>query len=35
LLVTSNSPIFYEQVFHRKVFCAAFISLQFGFVIFW
>jgi hypothetical protein len=30
------SPIFYEQLFHMKVFCAAFIiRLQFGFVIFW
>jgi hypothetical protein len=31
----SISPIFYEQLFCTKVFCAAFISLQFGFVIFW
>jgi len=31
----STSPIFYEQLFHKKVFCAAFMCLQFGFVIFW
>jgi len=31
----SISPIFYEQLFHTKVFCAAFMCLQFGFVIFW
>ncbi len=31
----SISPIFYEQLFHTKVFCAAFMYLQFGFVIFW
>jgi hypothetical protein len=31
----SISPIFYEQLFHSKVFCAAFMCLQFGFVIFW
>jgi hypothetical protein len=31
----SISPIFYEQLFHTKVFCAAFMSLQYGFVIFW
>jgi hypothetical protein len=29
------SPIFYEQLFHTKVFGASFICLQFGFVIFW
>jgi hypothetical protein len=29
------SPIFYEQLFHTKVFCADFMCLQFGFVIFW
>jgi len=29
------SPIFYEQLFCMKVFCAAFMCLQFGFVIFW
>jgi hypothetical protein len=29
------SPIFYEQLFHTTVFCAAFMCLQFGFVIFW
>jgi hypothetical protein len=31
----SISPIFYEQLFHMKVLCAAFMCLQFGFVIFW
>jgi hypothetical protein len=31
----SISPIFYKQLFHTKVFCTAFLSLQFGFVIFW
>ncbi len=31
----SISPIFYEQLFHKKVFCAAFMYLQFGFVILW
>jgi hypothetical protein len=31
----SISPIFYEQLFHMKVFCTAFMCLQFGFVIFW
>jgi len=31
----SISPIFYEQIFHTKVFCAAFMCSQFGFVIFW
>jgi hypothetical protein len=31
----SISPIFYEQLFGMKVFCAAFMCLQFGFVIFW
>jgi hypothetical protein len=29
------SPIFCEQLFHKKVFCAAFMCLQFEFVIFW
>jgi len=28
-------PIFYEQLFRMKVFCAAFMCLQFGVVIFW
>jgi hypothetical protein len=28
------SSIFYEQLFHLKVFCAAFMCLQFVFVIF-
>jgi hypothetical protein len=27
--------MFYEQLFCMKVFCAAFMCLQFGFVIFW
>jgi hypothetical protein len=27
-------PIFYEELFHTKVFFAAFMCLQFGFVIF-
>jgi len=31
----SISPIFYEYLFHTNVFCAAFMCLQFGFVIFW
>jgi hypothetical protein len=31
----SISPIFYKQLFHMKVFCTAFMCLQFGFVIFW
>jgi hypothetical protein len=31
----SISPIFYEQLFGMKVFCAAFMCLQFGFGIFW
>ncbi len=31
----SISPIVYEQLFHMKVFCAAFMCLKFGFVIFW
>jgi hypothetical protein len=31
----SISPIFYEQLFRTKVFCATFMCLQFGFVIFW
>jgi hypothetical protein len=30
----SISPIFYEQLFHMKVFCATSMCLQFGFVIF-
>jgi hypothetical protein len=29
------SLIFDEQLFGMKVFCAAFMRLQFGFVIFW
>ncbi len=33
--LVSISPIFYEQLFHMKVFCATFMCLQFGFVIFW
>jgi hypothetical protein len=35
LNLVSTSPIFYEQLFHTKVLCAAFMCLQFGFVIFW
>ncbi len=31
----SISPIFYEQLFRTKVFRAALMYLQFGFVIFW
>ncbi len=31
----SISPIFYEQLFLMKVFGAAFMCLQYGFVIFW
>ncbi len=31
----SISPTFYEQLFRTKVFCAAFMCLQFGLVIFW
>jgi hypothetical protein len=31
----SISLIFYEQLFGMKVFCAAFMCLQFGFVFFW
>jgi hypothetical protein len=34
-LQVSILPIFYEQHFHMKVFCAAFMCLQFGFAIFW
>ncbi len=33
--LVSISPIFYEQLFQTKVFCAAFMCLQFGFEIFW
>ncbi len=33
--LVSISPIIYKQLFCTKVFCAAFICLQFGFVIFW
>jgi hypothetical protein len=29
------SPTFYEQLSRTKVFCAAFLCLQCGFVIFW
>jgi len=29
------SPTFYEQLFHTKVICAAFMCLQFGIIIFW
>jgi hypothetical protein len=31
----SISQIFYEQLFDMKVFCPAFLCLQFMFVIFW
>jgi hypothetical protein len=31
----SISPIFYKQLFCTKVFCAAFMCLQFGFGFFW
>jgi hypothetical protein len=31
----SCSTTFYKQLFCMKVFCAAFMHLQFGFVIFW
>ncbi len=34
-LLVLFSPIFYEQFFRMKVFCTAFMCLQFGFVIFW
>ena len=34
-LQVSISPTFYEQLFCTKVFFAAFLYLQFGFVIFW
>jgi hypothetical protein len=27
--------MFYEQIFHTKVFCVPFMRIQFGFVIFW
>ena len=30
----SISPTFYKQLFHTKVFCTAFMCLQFRFVIF-
>jgi hypothetical protein len=33
--LVSISPIFYEQLFGKEVFCAAFMCLQLGFVIFW
>jgi hypothetical protein len=33
--LVSISPIFYKQLFHTKVLCAAFMCLQFWFVIFW
>jgi hypothetical protein len=31
----SISPLFYGQNFCAKVYCAAFMCLQYGFVIFW
>jgi hypothetical protein len=33
--LVSISPIFYKQPACTKVFCATFMCLQFGFVIFW
>jgi hypothetical protein len=33
--LVSISPTFYEQLFHTKVICAAFMCVKFGFVIFW
>jgi hypothetical protein len=30
-----NFTNFYEELFHTKIFCAAFMCLQFGFEIFW
>jgi hypothetical protein len=33
--LVSISPIFFISFFRTKVFCAAFMCLQFGFVIFW
>jgi hypothetical protein len=33
--LVSISPIFYKQLIRTKVFCAALMCLQFGFVIFW
>jgi hypothetical protein len=35
LLPGGISPIFYEQLCRTKVFHAAFLCLQFGFVIIW
>ncbi len=35
LLQVSISKTFYTRLFHTKVFCAAFLQLQFDFVIFW
>ncbi len=35
LVWLSITPIYYEQHFHTKVLCSAFMCLQFGFVIFW
>ncbi len=31
----SISPTFYQQLFHTKKYCKAFLYTQFGFVIFW
>jgi hypothetical protein len=31
----SISPIFYQQLFHTKVFCAGLMCSQLGFDIFW
>jgi hypothetical protein len=35
IIEVSISPIFYKQLFIRNFFSAAFMCLQFGFVIFW
>ncbi len=35
IVQVSVSPTFYEQLFRMKVFCVAFMCLQFGFVFFW
>jgi hypothetical protein len=35
LFQVSISTLFYEQLFCTTDFCAAFMRLQFGFVIFW
>ncbi len=35
LVWLSISPIFYKQLYHTKVLYAAFMCVQFGFLIFW